>query len=280
MPRTKKPVIEKETIENPYLSEQAKITFFRRETPDSFTIRTDYKVKHTPGQFVQIWVPGIGESPISICSWSEEFTEFHIREVGNVTKHLSQLKKGDTILIRGPYGRGYPVEKFNGKSLILIGGGCGVAPLKAVISYLEKHKEKFNDIILYFGFRSPEDICFKEDMKRWATKFELHLTVDQNPKKTKINYQVGFITDALAKSKLSPENKIVFLCGPPVMMNIAIDHLKNKGFTEDQMYISAERLMNCAIGVCGHCMINGKYTCLDGPVFRYDEVSQLPDTKK
>ncbi|HII72474.1 TPA: hypothetical protein HA265_06995, partial [Candidatus Woesearchaeota archaeon] len=215
-----------------------------------------------------------------ICSWSEEYTAFHIRELGNVTKHVSDMKTGDTLHMRGPYGRGYPVDKFHGKSLILIGGGCGVAPLKAVISYLEKHKEKFNEISMYFGFRSPENICFKEEMVKWKRKFDVHITVDQNPNKVKTTCDVCFITDVLAKSKLSPENKVVFMCGPPVMMNIAINHLKNKGFKEEQMYISAERLMNCAIGVCGHCMINGKYTCLDGPVFRYDEVSGLPDIKK
>ena len=280
MPRVKRQPIVEPPIENPYLSKPSKITFYRRETPDSFTIKTDIKVKHSPGQFMQIWVPGIGECPISICSHSEEFMEFHIREVGNVTKHMAKMKKGDSLLVRGPYGRGYPVDKFHGKSLILVGGGCGVAPLKGVISYLEKYKDKFNNISMYFGFRSPNDICFKEDVKKWKKKFDLHLTVDQNPNKQKIECDVCFITDVLAKSKINPENKIVFLCGPPIMMNIAMNHLKAKGFTEDQMYISAERLMNCAIGVCGHCMINGKYTCLDGPVFRYDEISQLPDTSK
>jgi len=280
MPRIKKQPIPEEPIDNPYLSKPSKITFYRRETADSFTIRTDFKIKHEPGQFAQIWLPGIGEAPISICSWSEEFTEFHIREVGNVTKYLARLKKGDTIHLRGPYGRPYPVSKFHGKSLVLVGGGCGVAPLKGVISYLEKHKDKFNSIHMYFGFRSPDDICFKEDMKKWAKRFDLHLTVDQNPKKKKITCDVCFITDVLAKTKINPDNKIVFICGPPIMMNIAINHLKSKGFKEEQIYISAERLMNCALGVCGHCMINGKYTCMDGPVFRYDEVSNLPDINK
>lgn len=279
MPRTKKQVIPEEVIPNPYLAKQAKIISYRRETPDTFTIKTDFKIKHSPGQFVQLWIPGIGEAPISICSHSEEFTEFHVREAGNVTKHLSKLKKGITILIRGPYGKGYPVDKFHGKSLILVGGGCGVAPLKSVVSYLENHKDHFKEVNMYFGYRSPENICFKEELKKWKKKFNVYLSVDQNPKKIK-GCDVCYITDVLKDAKLVPENKLVFLCGPPIMMEIAIGHLKAKGFLENQIYISAERLMNCAIGVCGHCMINGKYTCMDGPVFRYDEVSGLSDLKK
>ena len=274
MPRTKTIIPEEtEAAENPYLPKSAKVVFFKRETKDNFLIRVDYKAKHDPGQFVQLLIPGIGEAPISIASYSEEFMDLNIREVGNVTNHLAKLKKGDTVYIRGPYGKGYPMEKLHGKNLIIIGGGSGVAPLKGILSYVDKNKNNFGEVSVYFGFRSPEDMLFKEETKLWKNKYQVNISVDKNPLKDRIHYDVCFITNLVEKAKLNPENKVAFICGPPIMMKLTIDILKAKGFTEDQIYVSTERLMHCAMGICGHCMIHGKYTCKDGPVFRYDEIS-------
>ena len=275
MPRTRTRQEEvKEETDNPYLVHPAKILDFRRQTADCFVIKTNFKAKHNPGQFVQMSLPGIGEAPISIASYSDEFMEFSIREVGNLTNAIGKLKKGDAVYIRGPYGRGYPVEKFFGKDLILVGGGSGVAPLKGLLAYIDQHNENFGEVNLFFGFRSPDNILFKDDLKRWKKKYKLNMSVDVNPGKAKISCDVCFITQLLEKAKMNPENKVVFICGPPVMMKISVGILKNKGFQEDQIYISTERMMNCGVGVCGHCMIHGKYTCKDGPVFRYDEISK------
>ncbi|MBU2561370.1 MAG: FAD/NAD(P)-binding protein [Nanoarchaeota archaeon] len=275
MPRTKTIRQEpEEKTENPYLPRPTKITMVRRESTDCFLIRTDLKSKYEPGQFFQVSIPGIGEAPISVASYSQDFLDLNVREVGNVTKHLAKLKRGDTLFIRGPYGKGYPMEKLFGKSIVLIGGGSGVAPLKGILTYVDKHKDSFGDVMIYFGFRTPDDILFKEEMKQWRRKYQLNISVDKNPKKARISCDVCFITNLVEKAKMNPENKVVFICGPPVMMKITIELLKNKGFKEEQIYISTERLMKCALGVCGHCMIHGKYTCLDGPVFRYDEISQ------
>jgi anaerobic sulfite reductase subunit B len=275
MPRTKTIKEEPEARqENPYLPKPAKILLNRRESSDCFLLRVDLKTKYSPGQFFQVYLPKYGEAPISVASCSEDYLDLNVREVGNVTKSLARLKKGDTIYIRGPYGKGYPMEHFPGKSLILIGGGSGVAPLKGILAYVDAHRNDFKDVIAYFGFRTPEDILFKEELKVWRKKYQMNISVDKNPNKTKTSCDVCFVTELIEKAKLNPEDKIVFICGPPVMMNITIALLKNKGFKEEQIYISTERLMNCALGVCGHCMIHGKYTCLDGPVFRYDEISQ------
>jgi len=274
MPRTKSQPQEKiENPENTYLPKASKVLFFKRETKDCFLIRVDFKAKHDPGQFVQVSIPGFGEAPISIASYSEEFMDLNIREVGNITNHLAKLKKGDTIYIRGPYGRGYPMEKLHGKSIVLVGGGSGVAPLKGILSYIDKNKNSFPEVIAYFGFRTPEDILFKDETKIWKNKYQLNMSVDKNPLKDRIHCDVCFITNLVEKAKLNPDNKVAFICGPPIMMKLTMDILKAKGFTEDQIFISTERLMNCALGVCGHCMIHGKYTCKDGPVFRYDELS-------
>ncbi|NQU78489.1 FAD/NAD(P)-binding protein [Candidatus Woesearchaeota archaeon] len=273
MPRTKRVEPEKEIKPcNPYLPKLYKILKYNKESSDCFLIRLDYKGSYEPGQFFQVSLPGIGEAPISVASYSSTHLDLNIREVGNVTKAAAKLKKGDTLYLRGPYGKGYPMEKLFGKNLLIIGGGSGVAPLKGVLSYIDKHKDAYGNVEMFFGFRAPEDILFKEDVKQWKSKHNLHLSVDKNPSKKKISCDVCFVTNIVEKAKLNPENQAVFMCGPPVMMKILLGILKNKGFQDNQIYLSTERMMQCAMGVCGHCMIHGKYTCLDGPVFRYDEI--------
>ncbi len=272
----KKELISSAPTAGPYTPKKYKVMDFFRETPDTFTITVDVKGGHDPGQFVQISVPGIGESPISICSDSKDFMKFNIREVGNVTKALSKLKKGDDIWIRGPYGKGYPMKKLKGNNLIIIGGGCGVAPLKGIIDYVEHNRKDYKDVMMFLGYRSPSDIIFARELKEWQNQYDIQVTVDQN-KKEEFCYsaKTGFVTESLKAAKFTNENKVVFICGPPVMMKFVIDILKQKGFHDDQIFISAERLMYCALGVCCHCMIRGKFTCIDGPVFRYDEIKDL-----
>ncbi|MFH1401149.1 MAG: FAD/NAD(P)-binding protein [Nanoarchaeota archaeon] len=261
--------------ENPYQPKAYKVLDYFRETPDNFTITIDMKVKHDPGQFVQVSLPGVGESPISICSDSDQFIKLNIREVGNVTKALGVLKKGDTVFVRGPYGKGYPMKDLKGNDVLIIGGGCGVAPLKGIIDYLENHRSDFKDIQMFLGYRTPDDIIFSRELEQWRKKYHVRVTVDKNAKgQFCYDAKEGFITDALKESDISTDKKVVFVCGPPIMMKFVIELLQKKGFHDDQIFISAERLMYCAIGVCCHCMVRGKFTCMDGPVFRYDEIRE------
>ncbi len=262
--------------ENPYLPKPFKVINFFRETPDNFTLKAGMKIRHQPGQFVQVSAHGFGEAPISICSDSEEFIELNVHEVGNVTRALSKLRKGDNVYIRGPYGKGYPMEALKGNSIIIIGGGCGVAPLKSVINYVQHNRNDYNDIFLILGYKSEDDIIFKKDIKEWEKQFHLEVTLDRQAHGN-ICYQAkqGMVTDALRNLAINNENKVAFICGPPVMIRPTIDILKQKGFNDDQIFIGAERLMYCGIGICCHCMIRGKFTCKDGPVFRYDEISNF-----
>ena len=265
----------KKTV-NPFVPRPYKVLDFHRESTDTFTLTVKMKIQHEPGQFVQVSIPGFGESPISICSDSRDYIKLNIREVGNVTRALAKLKANDTILIRGPYGKGYPMQALKGNNLVIIGGGCGVAPLKGIIDYIENRRNDYKDVYLFLGYRSPDDIIFKREMEEWGKKYNMQVTVDKN-QHSQVCYDAkeGFITDALKNSKLNNENKVAFLCGPPIMMKYVTDILKQKGFHDDQIFISAERLMYCAFGVCCHCMIRGKFTCVDGPVFRYDEIKDF-----
>jgi len=261
-----------EMLDNDYLPTPVKILDKKIESGDTFGLKLDWHINHEPGQFIQVSIPGIGEAPISISSYSEEYVEINIRKVGNVTNALFELEKGDEVLVRGPYGKGYPMQDITGNDLIFIGGGCGVAPLKGVIEYVEKHKEKYGKVTLFLGYRSPGDILFQYKHKDWEKHFVLNVSVDSVPTKSCYSGSVGFITKAIQKAKLTQEKKIVFMCGPPIMMEKTIEILKKKGFYDDQIYISEEKLMYCAFGLCCHCMDKGSLTCLDGPVFRYDDI--------
>lgn len=258
-----------------YLPKAVKVLDNKVESADTFSLVLGWKIEHDPGQFVQVSIPGIGEAPISIASYSKKHVQLTIRKVGNVTNNLFELKRGDRVFVRGPYGKGYPLEEAKGKDIIFIGGGCGVAPLKGGIEYLEKFREHFGKVYLFVGYRSPGDILFSEKHDAWKKNFHLHLSVDKLPSKTCYSGNVGFITDLVKKENIGPKNKLVFICGPPIMMEKTIEILKKKKFKEDQIYISAERLMYCGFGLCCHCMIEGKFTCIDGPVFRYDEVKNF-----
>ncbi len=262
---------------NPYLPKPYKVLDFYRETHDTFTLTVNMKIKHEPGQFVEISMPGFGEAPISICSYSKNFIKLNIREVGNVTNALAKIKKGDTILVRGPYGKGYPMETLKNKNLYIIGGGCGVAPLKGIIEFAELHRKSYNNISLFFGYCSYDDIIFKRELIGWEKRHEVHLALDKKQQRGHMCYDAtqGFITDALKQTEFPKKSNVAFLCGPPAMIKNVIELLKEKGFSDKDIYISAERLMYCAIGICCHCMIRGRYICLDGPVFRYDEIKDL-----
>ena len=260
---------------NPYIPKKAKILDIRKQTVDTNLYKINYKIKHEPGQFVQIGLLGIGECPISICSDSEKYIDLCIRNVGNVTKFIYGLKKGDNVFVRGPYGNGYPMQMFKHKDILVVGGGTGVAPLRSVIEYIENKRKSFGDVYIFLGFRSPDDILFKEDIKRWSKKFHLVLTVDKAPKTWKGN--IGYLMPLLEKEKFNIQHSVVLTCGPPIMIKFVLQSLKKMDFSDDQIYVSYERLMHCGIGKCGHCAISGYLVCKHGPVFNYSVAKNFED---
>ena len=235
-------------------------------------IRVKSKLNPKPGQFLQVYIPNIGECPISSASYNKNYIDFLINNVGNVTNKLYNIKKNNYIFIRGPYGKGYPLARIKGKDLVIIAGGCGIAPLRALMEYSNKHRLDFKQLYIFLGFRNPSLILFKNEINKWSKKYNVEITVDKRDKNWKGN--VGLITSILEKSKLNSHDKIVMMCGPPIMIKFVVEKLKKSGFKDEQLYVNLERHMKCGIRKCGHCMIRGKYVCEDGPVFRYDEVKE------
>jgi len=245
-----------------------------KETPDSITLTLDLRLNHKPGQFMQISVMGVGEAPISIASWGGNSTTLHIRQVGNVTGALGNCRAGDTVFVRGPYGNGFPMDETWKQSLILVGGGCGVAPLRGVIQHILRHRADYGEVAAFLGFRSPAELIFQSDIERWRKSISLNVSFDAMQEACSIKATEGFVTELLRQTEVPLERTTAFLCGPPIMMSIASDILREKGLPEEKLYLSMERLMYCGAGECCHCMIGGHYACVDGPVFRWNEIKE------
>ncbi|MEA1977841.1 MAG: FAD/NAD(P)-binding protein [Chloroflexota bacterium] len=252
------------------------------ETDKVFTIESPHLISldHKPGQFVQVSVLGVGEAPISISSSpsrSKNSFEICVRRVGALTNALHVLNPGDVVGIRGPFGRGYPIERFRGKDILFAPGGLGLAPLRSVINEVLDDRSNYGRIIILYGDRAPAEILFKDELQEWEERddVELHITVDQADEKWKGN--VGVITTLFSEIQVSPRNTVAITCGPPVMYRFVLMELLGMGIPEGNIWLSLERRMKCGVGKCGHCQMDHIYVCQDGPAFSYAEIRHLEE---
>ncbi len=266
----------------PYLGE---VTDIRIDTPDvkTFRVLTPDGVKpfeHKPGQCAMLSIPGVGEAMFSITSspTNTEYMEFSIKKCGCLTDWLHAMDIGQQITIRGPYGKPFPVDtELKGKDLLFIAGGIGLAPLRSVINYVRDKRENYGSVQIVYGARSKDDLVdYNEILTEWMNDdgIEVNLTIDREQEGW--DGHVGFIP-AFVK-ELNPDlKKTVLMCGPPVMIKFTLQELMGLGFEKTQVYTTMELKMKCGVGKCGRCNIGDKYVCKDGPVFRFDELDELPD---
>lgn len=247
-----------------------------------FTIKlnNDRGIRYRPCQFVIFSIFGIGEAPISISSApldSGDTIELCIRSVGNLTGAIHRLSLNDRIGIRGPYGNGFPLEKIDGKDVLIVAGGLGLAPLRSLINYIIHHRWRYGKVTLLIGAKRPRDILFKEEVLRWEDEpsVETYIAVDvAEPSWTR---HVGVITGLFKYVDVDPLNTIAAVVGPPIMYRFVIAELLSKGIFEGNIFLSLERRMRCGIGKCGHCQINGIYLCQNGPVLSYKDAKKLQE---
>ncbi len=257
--------------------EKFKISRVKNYTEDVKLFKVKNKIHPLPGQFFQVSVLGIGECPLASCSYDKNYMDILIRNAGSVTSQIFKLKTGDNIFIRGPYGKGFPVKKFENKNLILVAGGTGIAPITSLIEYVEKNRKKFKEISIFFGFRNPEYILLRDKIKKWNKKFNVFVCLE-NPGKSK-KYEKGFVCDAISLSKKHIKNSAACLCGPEIMMSTTTEKLNQLGIKNNKIYWSLERRMECGFGSCGRCLLQDGYVCKDGPVFRYDKIKPKLDNE-
>jgi len=234
---------------------------------------------HQPGQFVQVSLFGAGEAPISVTSspTREGSFELCVREVGMLTKIFHNLKVGSTIGIRGPYGKGFDVESYKGKDILIIGGGIGIVPLRSLINYVIDNRKDYGRLIILYGAKTPNEFLYPDELKQWekSKDIEYHVTVDQGTPEWKGN--TGVITTLIPGLDLDLSNTITAVVGPPIMYKFVLMSLKTKRIPDENIYLSLERRMKCGVGKCGHCQINHSYVCQDGPVYHYPELKHLQE---
>lgn len=261
------------------------VTDIRIDTPDVKTFRVlnlngEKPFLHKPGQCAMLSIPGIGEAMFSITSspTNKEYMEFSIKKCGCVTEWLHAMQVGQQVTIRGPYGNGFPVDRdFTGKDLLFIAGGIGIAPLRSVINYCRHFRNRYGTIDIVYGSRSAQDLVdYSEMINEWSNDLNLnvYLTIDKEQPEWKGH--VGFVPNYVKELAFTPD-RIVILCGPPIMIKFTLAGLVELGFDKESIYTTMELKMKCGIGKCGRCNIGSKYVCKDGPVFRLDELEELPN---
>ncbi|WP_338826436.1 Anaerobic sulfite reductase subunit B [Moorella thermoacetica] len=261
-------------IANPYLPAPAQVLAIQPQTGVDYTFRLATDIEPAWGQFVEISLPGVGEAPISVSDAGPGYIELTIRRVGKVTTALHQLKPGDTVYLRGPYGSGFPRDEFAGHQLVVAAGGTGVAPVKGLINYYAGHPGELAGLNLLLGFKTPADILFRTDIERWQGLFPTILTVDQG--QASWSGKVGLVTEFVKEIPLKNDARIIVV-GPPLMIKFTVAEFIKCQIKPEQIWISLERRMHCGLGKCGHCKINDVYVCLEGPVFNYSRARDLVD---
>ena len=253
------------------------LTPARKEKLFELRLEDGKELGHQPGQFVEVSLFGIGEAPISISSSPTNKGSFDlaVRAVGNVTNALHRLEKGKTVGIRGPFGRGFPLDDLKGRDILFVAGGIGLFPLRSLINYVLDQRPSFGRVIILFGARNPLERVFLDELARWKARadVEYHETVDVGDDEWTGN--VGVITTLFPKITIDPQKTTAVVVGPPIMYRFVIVEALKKGIPDDQIIMSLERRMRCGVGKCGHCQINNVYVCQDGPVFTYAEVKRL-----
>ena len=267
---------------NPYSYTEAEILDVVDETANikTFTLKPKEAIAFRAGQFMDVTLPGIGEAPFTPSSNHniKEKLDFTIMSAGRVTKLLHEARPGDTVGVRGPYGLGYPLDKFKSKEVFIVGGGVGLAPLRALLYALFNEVNSYKKIIVKYGARTPKDIVYKNEIDSWRTKarhIDIEITTDIGDEVWKGN--VGLVTTILKKESVDVNNAAAIVCGPPIMMKFVTFKLLDLGFKDSDIYLSMEKNMSCGIGKCGHCRVGPYYACKDGPVFTYDRIRDLPN---
>ncbi len=290
------PQVQQMAVANLYLPKQVRIRKIIRETHDVKTFQLEFvdevdrdAFSYGVGQFGEFSLFGVGESTFNISSsptWKGYF-ECCFRNVGMVTAQMAKLREGDIIGFRGPYGNCYDLEKLKGKDLVFAAGGIGFPPVRCLIWNVLHEREKYGSIIIVHGARTHNDLVYQRELDEWVKRPDIHVvkTVDPGGEPEDWDGEIGFVPTVLEervpwileREGKGTGNALAFTCGPPVMINFVIQSLTRMGFGMDQIHLTMENKMKCAVGKCGRCNIGSTYVCLEGPIFTAEQVAQMPN---
>jgi len=263
---------------NPYEVIPATIYDIVQESPliRTLRLRPARPICFKTGQFIELSIPGIGEGPFTPSSshFISDVMDVTVMKAGFVTEHVHKAQVGDRVGLRGPFGSWYPLEKFEGKDLLILGGGCGLAPLRSLFLTLVDEIEKYRSITFLAGAKTPSDCIYKKAVSEWQSypRVRFVRAVDVIPPGESWKEDVGVVTTLLPKVSIDGSSNPAVVCGPPVMMKFGTFDLLKMGFREENIYLSMEKKMYCGFGQCRHCVMGSYYACKDGPVFTYAQI--------
>jgi NAD(P)H-flavin reductase len=265
---------------NPWMAHLVRITDIKREVPGIATYELAFedpqvgeRFRFLPGQFNMLYLPGFGESAISISSDPErrQSLAHTIRVAGNVTRALARKKAGDQLGLRGPFGSSWPMQDIRGQDIVIACGGVGLAPLRPAIYHILNHRDDYGRVFLLYGARSPNDLLYTDEYDAWRDGgIEVEVTVDLGDGDWRGH--IGVVPILFYRLRLNAANTCVLTCGPEVMMRFVIFEALARKLSADKIFISMERNMKCALGFCGHCQLGPTFVCKDGPVFTYEQM--------
>jgi NAD(P)H-flavin reductase len=260
----------------PMLPSVVRVREYRRDTLDTFTLTLEPPHPDwvgRPGQFNMLYAFGIGEAALSLSGDADDRGAIvhTIRSVGVVTRALEKLQPGQSVGLRGPFGSAWPLEQAEGQDVVIVVGGIGMAPLRPALYHLLRHRDRYGRLTLLYGSRTPADVLYADEFERWtAGGFQVLTTVDRADATWR--GPVGLVTALFARVEFNPAKTVGLMCGPEVMMRFVQREFEKRGVTEERLYVTLERNMQCAIGLCGHCQFGPEFICVDGPVFRCDRI--------
>jgi NAD(P)H-flavin reductase len=268
-----------EMLRDPMLPRPYRVLQVRHEIPDTFTLELEPSdgsdiSPFACGQFNMLYVYGVGEIPISISGNPAQLNSLvhTTRAVGVVSRAMCEIKPDDMLGVRGPFGSHWPVEQADGKDVVIVAGGIGLAPLRSVIYHVMAYRERYGRVALLYGARTPAEILYRRELEHWRAHFDLEVSVTVDHAKGAWRGTVGVVTKLIPYAPFDPQNTIAFVCGPEIMMRFTAAELQKRGVAPEHLYVSMERNMKCAVGLCGHCQFGPRFVCKDGPVFQYSEV--------
>jgi NAD(P)H-flavin reductase len=249
----------------------------RRETHDTWTLELEPATDggpagFAPGQFAMLYAFGKGEVPISISALPLVHT---VRAVGAATSAICALEPGEVVGGRGPFGSAWPLAEAEGRDVVVVAGGIGLAPLRPVVHHLLEQRERHGNVVVLYGGRAPAELLYTEEVARWRARFDVEVGVTVDRGDADWRGRVGVVTTLIPRAGFDPANAVAMVCGPEVMMRFAVAALRERGVAANIIFASLERSMKCAIGLCGHCQLGPAFMCKDGPVFRWDAVEPL-----
>jgi NAD(P)H-flavin reductase len=271
-----------ETPRDPMLPMLYRVLQVHREMPDTFTLELEPSdggdlSPFACGQFNMLYVYGVGEIPISISGDPARLAPLvhTTRAVGAVSRAMCGLKAGDVLGVRGPFGSSWPVERADGKDVVIVAGGIGLAPLRSVMYHVIAHRERYGRVLLMYGARTPADILYRRELEHWRARFDMEVSITVDHATGAWRGSVGVVTKLIPHAPFEPQNTIAFVCGPEIMMRFTAAELQKRGVAPERLYVSMERNMKCAVGLCGHCQLGTVLICRDGAVFPYPTVEPL-----